>query len=72
VRALFPDTRGHGLSSRFERVEDYTLRAQAEDLLAWLDGLGVREAVWGGASMARALAVGLPPTPRRAPARSSR
>ena len=24
VRALFPDTRGHGLSSRFERVEDYT------------------------------------------------
>jgi len=23
VRALFPDTRGHGLSSRFERVEDF-------------------------------------------------
>ena len=24
IRALFPDTRGHGLSQRFERVEDYT------------------------------------------------
>ena len=23
VRALFPDTRGHGQSSTFERVEDY-------------------------------------------------
>jgi hypothetical protein len=24
VRALFPDTRGHGLSQKFERAEDYT------------------------------------------------
>jgi 3-oxoadipate enol-lactonase/4-carboxymuconolactone decarboxylase len=57
VRALFPDTRGHGLSSRFERVEDYTYARKAEDLLAWLDRLGVSEAVWGGASMGGALSL---------------
>ena len=57
VRALFPDTRGHGLSSRFERVEDYTYARKAEDLLSWLDALGVREAVWGGASMGGALSL---------------
>jgi len=57
VRALFPDTRGHGLSSRFERVEDYTYARKAEDLLHWLDGLGIREAVWGGASMGGALSL---------------
>jgi 3-oxoadipate enol-lactonase/4-carboxymuconolactone decarboxylase len=57
VRALFPDTRGHGLSTRFERVADYTYARKAEDLLAWLDALGVREAVWGGASMGAALSL---------------
>jgi len=57
VRALFPDTRGHGLSSRFERVEDYTYARKAEDLLHWLDGVGVREAIWGGASMGAALSL---------------
>ena len=24
IRALLPDTRGHGLSQKFERAEDYT------------------------------------------------
>jgi pimeloyl-ACP methyl ester carboxylesterase len=57
VRGLFPDTRGHGLSSHFERVEDYTYARKAEDLLQWLDGLGVQEAVWGGASMGGALSL---------------
>ena len=57
VRALFPDTRGHGLSTRFERVADYTYARKAEDLLAWLDTLGVRQAVWGGASMGAALSL---------------
>lgn len=57
VRALFPDTRGHGLSTRFERVADYTYARKAEDLLAWLDVLGVRQAVWGGASMGAALSL---------------
>ncbi|MGH7316387.1 MAG: alpha/beta fold hydrolase, partial [Candidatus Rokuibacteriota bacterium] len=57
VCALFPDTRGHGLSSRFERAEDYTYGRKAEDLLAWLDWLGVRQAVWGGASMGGALSL---------------
>jgi 3-oxoadipate enol-lactonase len=57
VRALFPDTRGHGLSSRFEREEDYTYPRKALDLLAWLDGLGIHEAVWGGASMGGALSL---------------
>lgn len=57
VRALFPDTRGHGLSTRFGRVADYTYARKAGDLLAWLDVLGVREAVWGGASMGAALSL---------------
>jgi pimeloyl-ACP methyl ester carboxylesterase len=57
VRALFPDIRGHGLSSRFERVEDYTYQRKMEDLLLWLQAIGVREAVWGGASMGAALSL---------------
>jgi 3-oxoadipate enol-lactonase len=57
VRALFPDTRGHGLSSTFERVEDYTYARKAEDLLLWLDAIGVTTAVWGGASMGAALSL---------------
>lgn len=57
VRALFPDTRGHGLSSTFERVEDYGYPQKAEDLLLWLDALGVTCPVWGGASMGGALSL---------------
>jgi non-heme chloroperoxidase len=57
VRALFPDTRGHGGSSRFERVEDYTYARKAEDLLLWADDLGLRQAVWGGASMGAAVSL---------------
>jgi 3-oxoadipate enol-lactonase len=41
IRALFPDTRGHGRSSTFERARDYTYARKAEDLLLWLDTLGV-------------------------------
>jgi pimeloyl-ACP methyl ester carboxylesterase len=57
VRGLFPDTRGHGLSAHFERVEDYTYARKAEDLLLWIDALGLRDAVWGGASMGAALSL---------------
>ena len=57
VRALFPDTRGHGLSERFERAEDYTYPAKCGDLLAWLDALGIEACVWGGASMGGALSL---------------
>lgn len=57
IRALFPDTRGHGLSQRFERAEDYTYPAKGGDLIAWLDGLGIDAAVWGGASMGAALSL---------------
>ena len=45
VRALFPDSRGHGLSQRFERAEDYTYAAKTGDLIPWLDGLGIDAAV---------------------------
>ena len=41
VRALFPDTRGHGRSSHFERAEDYTYPRKAEDMLLWVDRLGI-------------------------------
>jgi pimeloyl-ACP methyl ester carboxylesterase len=57
LRVLLPDTRGHGGSEKFERVEDYTYQKKMEDLLSWLDGLGVEQAVWGGASMGAALSL---------------
>jgi pimeloyl-ACP methyl ester carboxylesterase len=57
VWALFPDTRGHGLSQKFERAEDYGYPCKAADLLAWLDALGIARPVWGGASMGAALSL---------------
>jgi len=57
VRALFPDTRGHGLSSKFERVEDYGYPQKADDVRLWLDTLGIERPVWGGASMGGALSL---------------
>jgi 3-oxoadipate enol-lactonase len=57
LRTLFPDTRGHGLSSKFERVEDYGYPQKAEDVGLWLDALDVEQAVWGGASMGGALSL---------------
>jgi 3-oxoadipate enol-lactonase len=59
IRALFPDTRGHGLSEKFERPEDYTYARKAEDVLHWLDALGLERAVFGGASMGAALSLWL-------------
>jgi 3-oxoadipate enol-lactonase len=57
IHGFFPDTRGHGLSQKFERVEDYTYPEKAADLLAWLDALGIASPVWGGASMGAALSL---------------
>jgi pimeloyl-ACP methyl ester carboxylesterase len=57
VWALFPDTRGHGLSSKFERVEDYGYSRKCEDMLLWLDALGIECPIWGGASMGGALSL---------------
>jgi 3-oxoadipate enol-lactonase len=59
IRALFPDTRGHGLSQKFERAADYTYERKAEDVRLWLDALGVERAVFGGASMGAALSLWL-------------
>jgi 3-oxoadipate enol-lactonase len=59
IRALFPDTRGHGTSSKFERVDDYTYPRKAEDVLLWLDALGMERAIFGGASMGAALSLWL-------------
>ena len=41
LRVLLPDARGHGLSQKFERVEDYTYARKGEDVLLWLDSLGL-------------------------------
>ena len=57
IRAFFPDTRGHGLSSKFERPADYTYAKKSEDLVLWLDALGIESPVWGGASMGGALSL---------------
>ena len=57
LRVLLPDARGHGLSQKFERVEDYAYARKAEDILLWLDALGLPSAVWGGASMGGALSL---------------
>jgi pimeloyl-ACP methyl ester carboxylesterase len=59
VRALFPDMRGHGLSTKFERVADYIYPRKAEDVLLWLDVLGLERAIFGGASMGAALSLWL-------------
>lgn len=59
IRALFPDARGHGLSSKFERVADYTYPRKAEDVVLWLDALGIEDAIFGGASMGAALSLWL-------------
>jgi pimeloyl-ACP methyl ester carboxylesterase len=59
LRVLCPDTRGHGLSSKFERVDDYTYGRKAEDMLLWVDALGIDRAIWGGASMGAALSLWL-------------
>jgi 3-oxoadipate enol-lactonase len=57
LRVLLPDIRGHGLSTRFERAGDYTYHRKMEDLLLWLEAIGVRQPVWGGASMGGALSL---------------
>ena len=57
LRVLLPDARGHGLSQKFERVEDYTYPRKCEDMLLMLDSLGIESAVWGGASMGGALSL---------------
>ncbi|HET7343994.1 MAG TPA: alpha/beta hydrolase [Methylomirabilota bacterium] len=59
VRALCPDARGHGLSTKFERAEDYTYPRKADDMLRWCEALGIERAVWGGASMGAALSLWL-------------
>ena len=57
VRAIFPDTRGHGRSSRFERVEDYTYPRKAEDMRLWAEAIALPPAIWGGVSMGGALSL---------------
>ena len=38
-------------------MDDYTYPRKAEDVLLWLDALGIEQAVWGGASMGGALSL---------------
>src|SRR5438094_4550549 len=63
VRALCPDTRGHGLSSTFERAEDYTrghaplagrARSRARGVGRRLDGRGALAVDRGARRRARA------------------
>ena len=56
-RVLAPDLRGHGESSRAEDPASYTLDALADDLLAFLDALGVERCDLLGHSMGGMLAL---------------
>jgi pimeloyl-ACP methyl ester carboxylesterase len=47
-RAIAPDQRGYGGSSKPEKVEDYGLEALAADLRDLLDALGIERAVFAG------------------------
>lgn len=57
VRALYPDARGHGQSSKFVEPKDYTYGCKAKDLIGWLDFLKIETALFGGASMGGALSL---------------
>ena len=57
VRGLFPDTRGHGLSQKFECVEDYRYRPRRGISSPGWISFGIASAVWGGASMGAALSL---------------
>lgn len=57
LRALHPDVRGHGASSKFEDPTAYSYAKKSEDLIAWLDHLEIERAIWGGVSMGGALAL---------------
>ena len=57
VRALYPDARGHGQSSKFVEPKHYTYACKANDLIGWLELLGVEKALFGGASMGGALSL---------------
>ena len=47
-RAVAPDMRGYGRSSRYARHEDYALEHAVQDMLELLDGLGRETAIWVG------------------------
>ena len=47
-RAIAPDMRGYGRSEVYKRHQDYALEESVADMLALLDALGARQAVWVG------------------------
>ena len=53
-RAIAPDQRGYGASSRPERIEDYSMTQLSRDMVGLLDALEIEKAIfvghdWGGA-----------------------
>src|SRR2546429_2258468 len=47
-RAIAPDQRGYGRTSRPERIEDYDMPHLTGDLTGLLDALGLEKAVFAG------------------------
>ena len=47
-RAIAPDQRGYGRSSRPERIEDYDITHLTGDLAGMLDALGLKKAIFAG------------------------
>ncbi len=48
LRAVAPDMRGYGCSTVYDRHEDYSQEAIAQDMLALLDAIGAQSAIWVG------------------------
>jgi len=47
-RAVAPDMRGYGRSSKYPRHEDYALEQSVADMIELLDALGREKAIWVG------------------------
>ncbi|MBK6704991.1 MAG: alpha/beta hydrolase [Caulobacteraceae bacterium] len=58
-RVLAPDMRGRGLSAYDPQPMNYVPQVYADDVLAWLDALGIAKAIFIGTSMGGVITVAL-------------
>ncbi len=58
-RLLSMDARGHGETRPLGREDELSIATFADDMVAWLDHLGVEKAIVGGISMGAAIALNM-------------